>query len=149
MKLQYRQLSLNNVVGLSTTIDLENDIFEQTAKISRDLKELLIQNNFYSASPVIFEYNPFDETGEITLLSTIGNKVTAIGDNKEYIFFKERLTFTTDYYYRHYDQEEKIPYDEIKKRVEDDNGILLTIYHVLLDLDGDIVVDLYCEVDRL
>lgn len=149
MKLKTRQLSLNHVIGFSTTLNLKEDIFDQVAEAGKQFKQLLIQNGYYSDGPVIFEYNPFDETGEITLLTTIGNKVNITGENKSQFFFREHLGFTTDYFYRHYDQEEEVPYDELKNRIEAEEGILLTIYHILLDLAGDMVVDLYCEVDKI
>ncbi|EFR96635.1 succinyl-CoA ligase (ADP-forming) subunit beta [Listeria ivanovii FSL F6-596] len=85
----------------------------------------------------------------MTILSTVGNKINIVGENKSQFFYKERLDFTTNYYYRHYDQEEAIPYNEIKEKIDNEKGILLTIYHILLDLEGDIVIDLYCEVDKL
>ncbi|OJG71819.1 hypothetical protein RV12_GL001461 [Enterococcus quebecensis] len=117
--------------------------------MSTKFKEVLIQNGYYADTPIIFEYNPFEESNDITILSAVGNKINIVGENRSQFFYKERLDFTTDYFYRHYDQEETIPYNEIKKKIEEDKGIFLTIYHVLLDLDGDIVIDLYCEVDKL
>lgn len=148
MKLKTRQLSLTNVVGFSADLDSDNDIFDQVAQVGAQFKELLIKNGYYSDTPIIFEYNPFDQSNDITILSAVGNNINIVGENKSPFFFKERLDFTTNYFYRHYDQEEAIPYNEIKKKIENDNGTLLTIYHVLLDLDGDIVIDIYCEVDK-
>lgn len=149
MKLKTKQLSLNNVVGFSAMLDSDKDIFDQVAEMGKQFKELLIQNGCYSDVPVIFEYNPFDKGNEITIFSAVGNKINIIGENKSQFFYKEHLDFTTNYFYRHYDQEEAIPYDQLKEKIEEDEGILLTIYHVLLDLDGDVVIDLYCEVDKL
>lgn len=148
MKLKTRQLSLNHVIGFNATLDLKGDIFDQVAELGMQFKQLLIQNGYYSDGPTIFEYNPFDETGEITLLTTVGNEINITGENRSQFFYREHLGFTTDYFYRHYDQEEAIPYDELKDKIEAEGGIFLTIYHALLDLDGDMVVDLYCEVDK-
>lgn len=149
MKLKTRQFSLNNVIGVTATLNSKNDIFDQVSEMSTKFKEVLIQNGYFADTPIIFEYNPFEESNDITILSAVGNKINIVGENRSQFFYKERLDFTTDYFYRHYDQEEAIPYNEIKKKIEEDKGIFLTIYHVLLDLDGDIVIDLYCEVDKL
>lgn len=148
MKIKTRQLSLNNVVGFSAVLDFDQDIFNQVTEMGKQFKEILIQNNFYSDAPIIFEYNPFNEIKDVTMLSTVGNKINITGENKSQFFYQERLDFVTNYFYRHYDQEEAIPYDNLKEKIEADNGILLTIYHVLLDLNGDTVIDLYCEVDK-
>lgn len=118
MKLKTRQLSLTNVVGFSADLDSDNDIFDQVAQVGAQFKELLIQNGYYSDTPIIFEYNPFDQSNDITILSAVGNKINIVGENKSPFFFKERLDFTTNYFYRHYDQEEAIPYNEIKKKIE-------------------------------
>lgn len=79
-------------------------------------------------------------------MTTVGNKLNIIGENKSAFDYIEHLDFITDYYYRHYDQEEPVPYDEFLSKISSDNKQLVNIYHVLLDLDGDLVVDLYCEV---
>ncbi|MGK0551123.1 hypothetical protein ACSFB8_04100 [Enterococcus faecalis] len=149
MKLETRQFSLNNVIGFTAALNSKNDIFDQVSETSKKFKEVLIQNGYYADTPIIFEYNPFEESNDLTILSAVGNKINIVGENRSQFFYKERMDFTTDYFYRHYDQEEAIPYNEIKKKIEKDKGIFLTIYHVLLDLDGDIVIDLYCEVDNL
>ncbi|MBC1405361.1 hypothetical protein HB769_10885 [Listeria welshimeri] len=149
MKIKTRQFSLNNVIGCNATLDSNKDIFNQVAEVSTKFKEVLIQNGYYTDTPIIFENNPFEESNEITILMAVGNKLNIIGENKSQFFYKEKLDFTTNYFYRHYDQEETIPYDEIKKIIENNSCILLTIYHVILDLDSDIVVDLYCEVNKL
>ncbi|AIS60128.1 hypothetical protein [Listeria ivanovii] len=149
MKIKTRQFSLNNVIGFSATLDSNKEIFDQVAEIGAEFKKVLIQNGYFADSPTIFEYNPFDESNDVTILSTVGNKINIVGENKSQFFYKERLDFTTNYYYRHYDQEEAIPYNEIKEKIDNEKGILLTIYHILLDLEGDIVIDLYCEVDKL
>ena len=149
MKLKTKQLSLNNVVGFNTSLESAHDIFKQVAEIGMQFKELLIQNDFYGDGPIIFEYNPFIEGNELTIFSSVGNKVNLVGENKSEFFFQEHLNFTTDYFYRHYDQEEVIPYSKLQEKIEADQAILLGIYHVLLNLAGDTVIDIYCEVDKL
>lgn len=149
MKLKRRQLSLNNVVGFRATMNGDNDLFDQVAEFGSQFKELLVSNGYYSDTPIIFEYNPFFEEKEMTLMTTIGNKVNIVGDNQSDFFFKTHLNFSTDYFYRHYDQEEAIPYKELNDTIEANGEILLTYYHVLLDLEGDYVVDIYCEVDKI
>jgi hypothetical protein len=149
MKLKTKQLSLNNVIGFSVMLDSDKDMFDQVAEMSMQFKKLLVQNGYYSDVPVIFEYNPFDKEKDITILTSVGNKINIVSENKSQFFYMEHLNIITDYFYRHYDQEEAIPYNQLNEKIKEDGGILLTIYHVLLDLNGDTVIDLYCEVDKL
>lgn len=100
MKMKTKQLSMNNVIGFSARIDSDKEIFDQVSEISRRFKGALIQNGYYSDMPVIFEHNPFDKRNDITILSTIGNKITITGENKSHFFYKEHLDFTTTYFYR-------------------------------------------------
>lgn len=44
MKLKTKQLSLNDVIGFSTTLDSNKDIFDQVAEMGAKFKEVLIQN---------------------------------------------------------------------------------------------------------
>ncbi|WP_314065380.1 hypothetical protein [uncultured Vagococcus sp.] len=67
MKLKTRQLSLNDVIGFSTTLDSNNDIFDQVAEMGAKFKEVLIQNGYFTDTPIIFEYNPFDQSNDILL----------------------------------------------------------------------------------
>lgn len=106
----------------------------------------MVQNGFYSDGPTIYKYNPLDSSDEIEILTTIGNKLNIVGNNKSQYDFKEQLDLSTNFFYRHYNQNEAINYDEIKNLVEADGLKLISIYHVMLDLYGDIVVDFLCEV---
>lgn len=146
MKFKTRKLSLENKIGFHATIDSEKDVFDQVADASMFFKELLIQNGFYTNGPIMFEFNPFNNSLEIELFTTIGNVINIVGKNESNIEFEKHFEFTTEYVYRHFDQEKEIPYDEIKEKIEKNGQKLNTFYHVLLDFYGDTVVDLYCEV---
>jgi hypothetical protein len=148
MKFKTRELRLNNVISINMTVDFKGDIFEQITEVGTELKNLLIQNDYYTDSPMIFVNNPFAESSEnMTLLTTIGNAVEITGKNESNIGFDEHFEMTTNYFYRHFDQEEEIPYQEIDNEITRAGYSLVNIYHVVLDFYGDMVLDMYCEVE--
>lgn len=146
MKFKTRELSLMNLIGVEVELDAETDMFEQVMEVSGDFKRLLVQNGYYTDGPAIYQYMPFEQSKTLALYTTIGNAVNIVGENKMNVKFEEQFGFTTDYYYRHYDEDEKIPYNEIQSEIEKAGHTLASIYHVILDLYGDMVLDLYCEV---
>lgn len=146
MKLKRRQLQLKNLIGMDAELDKTIDMFEQVIEVSDDFTRLLIHNGYYVDGPTIYEYMPFAESNTLSIYTTIGNAVNIVGENKYKIKFLQQFGFTTDYFYRHYDEEEEIPYDEIRRQIEKDGYTILTIYHVILDLYGDTIVDMYFQV---
>ncbi|ELS0478121.1 hypothetical protein HAX44_13280 [Enterococcus faecalis] len=146
MKFKKRELSLNNLIGLTAPLDLEGDIFDQVIEISGVLKTELMENGYYTNGPILFKYNPFDGE-ELSVYTTIGNTVNIIGENKSEINFTPHFELTTSYFYRHFDETEKVPYEEIKNNIEENERTLKEIYHVVLDFYGEIVLDMYCEVE--
>ena len=146
MKFKTRELSLTNMIGFKLDLDPEQDTFDQTLEGMSFFKKHLLANDYYFDGPTYFIYSPFEEEQQITVFTTIGNKVVIRGDNSSGIYFQEHLNLMTDYCYRHYDQEEPIPYQAIEEEIKKAGLKLLRIYHVILDLYGDRVIDLYCEV---
>lgn len=147
MKFKTRQLRLEHIAGFDMEIDPSKELFEQTEKAMLNFKGFLVENGCYFDGPVVYKYNPFDESGEFLLFVPIGNELEVLDDDLPF-FYQEEFNLTTDYYYRHYDQEEEIPYEAIDKAIAENNCTLMTIYHVVLDLYGDQVTDLYCEVSE-
>ena len=55
---------------------------------------------------------------DVLVFTTVGNKLEIKGENTSGIFFQESLNFTTDFYYRHYNQEEPIHMKKSKKKFQ-------------------------------
>ncbi|MBP2624054.1 hypothetical protein [Streptococcus oricebi] len=145
MKFKTRELSLKNVIGFHLAVDFKKDVFKQVVDGATAFKKEMLQNGYYTDGPAYFTYLPGQET--ISVFTTIGNKVNLVGETPSNVFFQEQLAFTTAYYYRHYDQEEPIPYEAIQEEIEKAGLDLKNIYHVVLNLYGDSIIDLYCEVE--
>ncbi|MET3565226.1 hypothetical protein ABIC47_000697 [Leifsonia sp. 563] len=146
MKLQPRTLSMNNVV--SYTLDLHEgdellDIVDGTAAYFR---EVLVHNGYYTTGPMVFRGLPGSET--FTLMTTLGNRVNMVGDRHCGFEFHERLELETDYFYRHWDVEEPLPYHAIEEAVAVGGSRLQSVYHVILDFYGESVLDLYAHVEK-
>ncbi|MBS7576313.1 MULTISPECIES: hypothetical protein [unclassified Enterococcus] len=146
MEFKKRELSLNNLIGLTAPLNSDDDVFNQVERIGQELKRQLIENEYYTNGPIIFKYNPFKDQ-EISIFTTIGNQVNIIGENELSIEFFQHFDLETNYYYRHYDETEAIPYSEIKNKINESGKILKTIYHVILDFYNETILDLYCEVE--
>ncbi|WP_373713080.1 hypothetical protein [Streptococcus sp.] len=147
MKFKKRQLNLHHLAGFDATVDPEGDIFENVVEVMAPFKQFLIENGCYFDGPLVYKYNPYDESGEFLIMVPIGNEIEVLDDSLPF-FYQEEFNLTTDYYYRHYNQDEEFPYKEIEEKIAKDNCTLMTIYHVVLDLCGDQVTDLYCEVSE-
>ena len=70
---------------------------------------------------------------DVLVFTTVGNKLEIKGENTSGIFFQESLNFTTDFYYRHYNQEEPIPYEEIEKELNAANKRLSDVEEAELE----------------
>lgn len=149
MKFKTRELSLQNLIGFSLSLEPKEDFFERLSKDSKVFKIQMIENGFYTDGPIFYQYNPQKEEQDVLVFTTVGNKLELRGENRSNIFFQETLDLITDFYYRHYDQEEPIPYDEIEEKISTSGYKLINIIHVILDLYGDKVIDLYCEVKKI
>lgn len=146
MKLKPRTLSMNNVV--SYTLDLHEgdellDIVDGTADYFR---QVLVHNGYYATGPMVFRGLPSSKT--FTLMTTLGNRVNMVGDRHSGFEFHERVELETDYFYRHWDVEEPLPYDAIEAAVAEDGLSLQSVYHVILDFYGECVLDLYARVEK-
>lgn len=149
MKFKRRQLSLKNAIGFELTIESESSFYSQLKEASDGFKRLMMGDDLYFDGPTYFTYLPSDDIQDILVFTTLGNKLEQVKENTSGIFFQKSLNLITDFYYRHYDQEEAIPYEEIEREISKEGYRLVNIFHVVLDLYGDYVVDLYCEVEKV
>ena len=148
MKFKRKELSLQNLIGFGVELDPQATFFDRLISDSKEFKIQMIQNGFYTDGPMFYAYNPQKAEQDVLVFTTVGNKLEIRGENTSGIFFQESLNFTTDFYYRHYNQEDPITYKEIEKEISVSGFKLVNIFHAVLDLYGDYVLDLYCEVER-
>lgn len=148
MNFKKRELSLTNLIGFRLELTPSATFFDRLISDSKGFKLQMIQNGFYADGPIFYSYNPMKTVQDVLVFTTVGNKLEIKGENTSSIFFQESLNFTTDFYYRHYNQEAPIPYEEIEKEISKLGFKLVNIIHVVLDLYGDYVIDMYCEVEK-
>ena len=148
MNFKKRELSLTNLIGFRLELTPPATFFDRLISDSKGFKLQMIQNGFYADGPIFYSYNPMKTVQDVLVFTTVGNKLEIKGENTSSIFFQESLNFTTDFYYRHYNQEDPIPYEEIEKEISKLGFKLVNIIHVVLDLYGDYVIDMYCEVEK-
>lgn len=143
MKLKHRELSLHNVVSYTTEIRPGDEFFEIIDPIGNYFKQVLMQNGYYTSGPIIFDYLPGGE--QFTIMTTLGNQINIVEDRADSFAFAERFVLETDFFYRHCDVDDPIPYDEIVEAVHAAGCEVNTIYHVVLNVFGDVILDLYVD----
>ena len=111
MNFKKRELSLTNLIGFRLELTPSATFFDRLISDSKEFKIQMIQNGFYADGPMFYAYNPKKAEQDVLVFTTVGNKLEIKGENNSGIFFQESLNFTTDFYYRHYNQEEPITYE--------------------------------------
>lgn len=149
MKLEARQLSLHNVIQFSTYLDKSKPWFEQVDEAGEYLKKILMNNGYYTSGPVVFSYNPDNINSSVDIMTTIGNKVEILEDSMEHFGFIENFMLDTNYWYRHFDILEEIPYKAIEEQIVSKNKKIKTIYHVIMKFYGETMLDLYYDVEDI
>ena len=139
MKFTSKELSLHNLIGFGVELEPKETFFERLVSDSKEFKMQMIQNGFYTDGPIFYQYNPIEEVQDVLVFTTVGNKLRITGENTSSIFFQESLYLTTNFYYRHYNKEEPIPYYEIEKEISASGFKLVNIIHVVLDFYGDYI----------
>ena len=147
MKLEHRQLSLHNVIQFSADLDKSKPRFEQIDEAGEYFKKILMSNGYYTSGPIVFSYNPEAVASSLNIMTTIGNKVEIVEDSLEHFGFIENFMLDTNYWYRHYDITEEIPYKAIEEQIVGKNKKINTIYHVILKFYGETMIDLYYDVE--
>ncbi|MEO7017106.1 MAG: hypothetical protein ABI067_11270 [Leifsonia sp.] len=143
MKVKHRTLSLHNVVSHSTTVVPGDEFFEIIDPVGDYFKQVLMQNGYYTSGPLVFSYLPGGE--RFTIMTTLGNRLNVVDDSAESFRFVAHFELDTDFYYRHYDVDEPIPYEEIMAAVAAEGFEVRAIYHVMLKFYGDVILDLYVD----
>lgn len=148
MNFKSRQLDLHNIVQFSAKIDDTRSWFDQVDEVGEYFKKVLMGNGYFTSGPVVFTYNP-EITEQLIIMTTIGNRIEIVGENKSNFTFIEELNLTTDYYYRQYDVSEEIPYKHLEEEIAKDGKQIQNIYHVILNFYGETMIDLYYEVGEI
>jgi hypothetical protein len=110
-------------------------------------RQVLVQNGHYTTGPMIFRGLP--GSPEFTIMTSLGNRVNLVGDSATGFGFREHVEVETDFFYRHWDVEEEVPYEEIEQAVAAAGSQVVNIHHVILDFYGETVLDLYVEAEKL
>lgn len=143
LKLKQRVLSLHNVVSHSTDIEPGDEFFEIIDPVGDYFKQVLMQNGYYTSGPIVFNYLPGAE--RFTIMTTLGNRLNIVDDSANSFRFVEHFELETDFFYRHYEVDEPIPYEEIVEAVHAQGFMVNAIYHVVLKCYGEVILDLYVD----
>ncbi|WP_233265347.1 hypothetical protein [Leifsonia sp. AG29] len=143
LKLRRRTLSLHNVVSLTLNLQDADQLLEIIDGTVDEFRRALVRNGYYVTGPTVFRALP--DSRDFTLMTTLGNRMNLVGAHGTGFEFNERLTLDTDYFYRHVDIDEPVPYDDIERMLQEAGLTVQTIYHVILDVYGETMLDLYIE----
>jgi len=146
MKLKRRTLSLNNVVSYRIDLREGDRLFEVIDETVDYFRQVLVHNGYYTTAPMVFRGLP--DSREFTMLTALGNPVNLIGGNDTGFEFHQHLEVETDFFYRHCDIEEPVRYAEIQSAVAAAGSRVRNIHHVILDVYGETMLDLYVEVGK-
>ena len=147
VKLTHRELRLNNVVSLRMDLHDGDELVEIIDATVDEFGRALVNNGYYTTGPMVFRGLP--DSRELTIMTTLGNRVNLVGREGTGFEFRERLDLETEFFYRHVDVEESVPYAEIGEAVAAAGFRVENIYHVILDVFGDTILDLYVEAEKL
>ena len=143
MKLKHRALSLHNVVSHTTTVAPGDEFFEIIDPVGEYFKKVLMRNGYYTSGPLVFSYLPGGE--RFTIMTTLGNRLNIVDDSEDSFRFVEHFELDTDFFYRHCEIDEPIPYEEIVAAVAAEGLEVRAIHHVMLKFFGDVILDLYVD----
>ncbi|QNE37849.1 hypothetical protein F1C12_20345 [Leifsonia shinshuensis] len=137
---------MNNVVSLRMDLRHGDELLEIIDDTVDDFRRALVSNGYYTTGPMVFRGLP--DSREFTIMTTLGNRVNLVGAEGTGFEFRERIDLDTKFFYRHVDVEEPVPYAEIAEAVTAAGFRVETIYHVILDVYGDTMLDLYVEAEK-
>lgn len=143
MKLKHRMLSMQNVVSHTATIASGDEFFEIIDPVSDYFKQVLMQNGYYTSGPIVFSYLPGGE--RFTIMTTLGNRINIVNDSADSFRFVEHFELESGFFYRHHEVDEPIPYEEIISAVTAEGCEVRAIYHAVLRVYGDVILDLYVD----
>lgn len=142
-----RTLSVNNVVSLTMELREGDELLEIIDGTVDYFRQVLVQNGHYTTGPMIFRGLP--GSPEFTIMTSLGNRVNLVGDSATGFGFREHVEVETDFFYRHWDVEQAVPYEEIEQAAAAAGSRVVNIHHVILDFYGETVLDLYVEAEKL
>ncbi|MEY9952742.1 hypothetical protein [Leifsonia sp. EB34] len=143
MRFKQRTLSMHNVVSHTAELRPVDDLFEVVDPVGEYFKQVLMHNGYYTSGPLVFSSVPGGN--EFTIMTTLGNRINIVEDSAESFRFEEHLEMETDFFYRHYDLDEPVPYEDIEGAVAAAGLEIKTIYHVVLKFYGEVMLDLYVD----
>ncbi|KAB2440112.1 DUF5085 family protein [Bacillus luti] len=145
MKVQYKALSLLNLISITQVVKKEDWLLPAIA-----LRSQVIRNGIYAVGPVLFKYKPLENEpaySEYTYCVPVNERVELGGDSAyEYI---DGLIIEDALSVRFTDEDGDI--EDVYKlihEVANQNHIKLdsSFYHVCLDVYGDTWLDIYAPI---
>ncbi|WP_460631266.1 hypothetical protein [Leifsonia lichenia] len=143
MKFKQRVLSLHNVVSHSADLRPGDDLFEVIDPVGDYFKQVLMHNGYYTSGPIVFSSVPGGTS--FTIMTTLGNRLNIVDDSVGGFSFMDHLELDTEFFYRHHDVEEPVPYEGIEQAVAAAGLEIKNIHHVVLTFYGEVMLDLYVE----
>jgi hypothetical protein len=134
---------MHNVVSHATDIAPDDEFFEIIDSVGEYFKHMLTQNGYYTSGPIVFSHLPGGE--RFTIMTTLGNRLNIVDDSADSFRFVEHFELESDFFYRHYEVDEPIPYEQIVAAVAAEGFDVKAIYHVMLKFYGDVILDLYVD----
>lgn len=138
-----RVLQLQDVVSHTVTLDEGESALDVMDAVGSYFKSVLMHNGYYTSGPIVFSYLPGGD--RFTVMTSLGNEINIANDSEQNFAFVKELRVESEYFYRHCDVTEPIPYDLLFEKVSEVGRTVLTVYHVVLDVFGDVMLDLYVE----
>ncbi|WP_062239456.1 DUF5085 family protein [Fictibacillus sp. FJAT-27399] len=145
MKVQYKALSLLNLISITQTVKKEEWLLPAFA-----LRSQVVHNGIYPVGPVLFKYNPIEndpEYGEYTYCVPVNDRVE-VGEDSAYEYI-DALIIEEALCLRFTDEDGDIEEAyKIIKETANKNQIIIdsSFYHVCLDVYGDTWLDVYAPV---
>lgn len=145
MRFKRRVLSLRNVVGHTADLRPGYELFEVIEPLGDYFKQVLMHNGYYTSGPLVFSSVPNGDS--FAIMTTLGNRFNIVGDTETSFWFQEHFELDTDFFYRHYDLDEPVPYEAITHAIAEAGLKITTIFHVVLTFYGEAMLDLYVETE--
>lgn len=145
MKFKRRVLSLHNVVSHAAELRPGDELFEVVDPVADYFKQILMHNGYYTSGPIVFSSVPGRK--EFTIMTTLGNRINIVDDSSESFGFVEHLELDTEFFYRHHDLDEPVPYEDIELAVAAAGLEIRNIHHVVLKFYGEVMLDLYVDAE--
>lgn len=142
-----RELSLNNVVSLRMDLHDGDELLEIIDATVDEFGRALVNNGYYTTGPMVFRGLP--DSREFAIMTTLGNRVNLVGGERAGFEFRKRVDLKTEFFYRHVHVAEPVPYTEIDEAAAAAGFRVENMYHVILDIFGDTILDLYVEAEKL